>query len=344
MPNNEFHNRHSLGQDDHTADQAQFFPNGRGESLVRPGQEHFIATTDETGLGAVDAVADDSAPTSMWGEAWRDLRRRPLFWFSALLILLALLLALVPQLFTSTDPQYCVLANSLDGPQSGHPFGFDRQGCDIFARTVYGARASVAVGVFTTLLVVLIGTVFGALAGFFGGIMDTILSRITDMFFAIPLVLAAIVVMQMFKEHRTIITVILVLGLFGWTNIARITRGAVMTAKNEEYVTSARALGASKAKMLLSHIMPNAAAPIIVYATVALGTFIVAEATLSFLGIGLPPSIVSWGADIAKAQTSLRTQPMVLFYPAMALALTVLSFIMMGDVVRDALDPKSRKR
>lgn len=344
MPNNEFHNRHSLGQDDHTADQAQFFPNGRGESLVRPGQEHFIATTDETGLGAVDAVADDSAPTSMWGEAWRDLRRRPLFWVSALLILLALLLALVPQLFTSTDPQYCVLANSLDGPQSGHPFGFDRQGCDIFARTVYGARASVAVGVFTTLLVVLIGTVFGALAGFFGGIMDTILSRITDMFFAIPLVLAAIVVMQMFKEHRTIITVILVLGLFGWTNIARITRGAVMTAKNEEYVTSARALGASKAKMLLSHIMPNAAAPIIVYATVALGTFIVAEATLSFLGIGLPPSIVSWGADIAKAQTSLRTQPMVLFYPAMALALTVLSFIMMGDVVRDALDPKSRKR
>ncbi len=344
MPNNEFHTNHSLGQDDQTPDHAHFFPQGRGEALVRPGQEHFIAATDETGLGAVDAVADDSAPTSMWGEAWRDLRRRPLFWVSAVLIILALLLAAVPQLFTSTDPQFCVLANSLDGPQSGHPFGFDRQGCDIFARTVYGARASVAVGVLTTLLVALIGTVFGALAGFFGGIMDTILSRITDMFFAIPLVLAAIVVMQMFKEHRTIVTVVLVLGLFGWTNIARITRGAVMTAKNEEYVTSARALGASKAKILLSHIMPNAAAPIIVYATVALGTFIVAEATLSFLGIGLPPSIVSWGADIAKAQTSLRTQPMVLFYPAMALALTVLSFIMMGDVVRDALDPKSRKR
>ena len=213
MPNNEFHTNHSLGQDDQTQDQAHFFPQGRGEALVRPGQEHFIAATDETGLGAVDAVADDSAPTSMWGEAWRDLRRRPLFWVSAVLIILALLLAAVPQLFTSTDPQFCVLANSLDGPQSGHPFGFDRQGCDIFARTVYGARASVAVGVLTTLLVALIGTVFGALAGFFGGIMDTILSRITDMFFAIPLVLAAIVVMQMFKEHRTIVTVVLVLGL-----------------------------------------------------------------------------------------------------------------------------------
>lgn len=345
MPNNEFHTNKAFGQDDQTPENAHFFPSSsRHGALIRPGQDHFIAEEDETGLGAVDAVADDSAPTSMWGEAWNYLRRRPLFWVSSVLILLALALALVPQLFTSTDPQYCVLANSLDGPQPGHPFGFDRQGCDIFARTVYGARASVTVGVLTTLLVVLIGTVFGALAGFFGGWVDTILSRVTDMFFAIPLVLAAIVVMQMFKEHRTIVTVVLVLGLFGWTNIARITRGAVLSVKNEEYVTSARALGASKVKQLLSHIMPNAAAPIIVYATVALGTFIVAEATLSFLGIGLPPSIVSWGADIAKAQTSLRTQPMVLFYPAMALALTVLSFIMMGDVVRDALDPKARKR
>ncbi|QGU04248.1 ABC transporter permease [Corynebacterium comes] len=310
----------------------------------RPGQGHYIAETDETGLGAVDAVADESAPSSMWGEAWRHLRRRPLFWASALLILVAVLMALLPQLFTSVDPRACTLSNSLGDSQAGHPFGFDRQGCDIYSRTIYGARASVAVGLLTTALVVVIGTFIGALAGFFGGIMDTLLSRLTDIFFAIPLVLAAIVVMQVFKDHRTIITVVLVLGLFGWTNIARITRGAVMGVKNEEYVTAARALGASRFKILSSHIMPNAAAPIIVYATVALGTFIVAEATLSFLGIGLPPTIVSWGGDISAAQASLRTAPMVLFYPAMALALTVLSFIMLGDVVRDALDPKARKR
>lgn len=310
----------------------------------RPGQDHYIAETDETGLGAVDAVADESAPSSMWGEAWRNLRRRPLFWVSAALILVAVLMSLFPQLFTSIDPRACTLSNSLADPQPGHPFGFDRQGCDIYSRTIYGARASVAVGILTTALVVLIGTVIGALAGFFGGILDTLLSRLTDIFFAIPLVLAAIVVMQMFKDYRTILTVVLVLGLFGWTNIARITRGAVMGVKNEEYVTAARALGASRMKTLTSHIMPNAAAPIIVYATVALGTFIVAEATLSFLGIGLPPTIVSWGGDISAAQASLRTKPMVLFYPAMALALTVLSFIMLGDVVRDALDPKARKR
>ena len=150
--------------------------------------------------------------------------------------------------------------------------------------------------------------------------------------------------MQVFKDYRTVWMVVTVLALFGWTNIARITRGAVMSTKNEEFVTAAKAVGASRWQILRRHIMPNAAAPIIVYATVALGTFIVAEATLSFLGIGLPSDVVSWGGDIAKAQSSLRANPTVLFYPALALGMTVLSFIMMGDVVRDALDPKARKK
>lgn len=309
-----------------------------------PGQEHFVSETDETGLGAVDAVKDESAPSSQWGEAWRYLRRRPLFWIAAVMILVAILLAIAPSLFTSTDPRLCELSKSLAPAEPGHPFGFNRQGCDIYARVIYGARASVAVGVLTTLLVVVLGSMIGAIAGFFGGWIDSVLSRITDIFFAIPLVLAAIVVMQMFKEHRTIITVVLVLGLFGWVSIARITRGAVVSIKNEEFVQSARSIGASSWRILFSHILPNAAAPIISYATVALGTYIVAEATLSFLGIGLPPTFVSWGGDISDAQASLRIAPAVLFYPAGALGLTVLSFIMMGDVVRDALDPKARKR
>lgn len=309
-----------------------------------PGQEHFVSETDETGLGAVDAVKDESAPSSQWGEAWRYLRRRPLFWIAAVMILVAILLAIAPGLFTSTDPRLCELSKSLDPAEPGHPFGFNRQGCDIYARVIYGARASVAVGVLTTILVVVLGSLIGAIAGFFGGWIDSVLSRITDIFFAIPLVLAAIVVMQMFKEHRTIVTVVLVLGLFGWVSIARITRGAVVSIKNEEFVQSARSIGASNWRILFNHILPNAAAPIISYATVALGTYIVAEATLSFLGIGLPSTFVSWGGDISDAQASLRVAPAVLFYPAGALGLTVLSFIMMGDVVRDALDPKARKR
>ena len=307
-----------------------------------PGQEHFVSETDETGLGAVDAVKDESAPSSQWGEAWRYLRRRPLFWVAAVMILVAVLLAIAPGLFTSTDPRLCELSKSLAPAEPGHPFGFNRQGCDIYARVIYGARASVAVGILTTLLVVVLGSMIGAIAGFFGGWIDSVLSRITDIFFAIPLVLAAIVVMQMFKEHRTIVTVVLVLGLFGWVSIARITRGAVVSIKNEEFVQSARSIGASSWRILFSHILPNAAAPIISYATVALGTYIVAEATLSFLGIGLPPTFVSWGGDISDAQASLRVAPAVLFYPAGALGLTVLSFIMMGDVCLLYTSPSPR--
>ena len=311
---------------------------------TRAGQDHYVSDIDETGLGAVDAVPDEGAPSSMWGEAWKRLRRRPLFWFAATIIFFAITISLFPSLFTSQDPRYCVLSRSLGAPELwSHPFGFDKQGCDIYSRVIYGARASVSVGVLTTIAVVIIGGTIGAIAGYIGGWIDSLLSRITDVFFAIPLLLAAIVFMQMFKESRSIAMVVVVLSTFAWTSIARITRGSVMSAKNEEFVTAARATGASRGRILMSHIIPNSMAPIIVYATVALGTFIVSEASLSFMGIGLPTSVVSWGADISSAQTSLRTNPMVLFYPASALALTVLSFIMMGDAVREALDPKARK-
>jgi len=201
----------------------------------------------------------------------------------------------------------------------------------------------VTVGVLTTLLVLVLGVIVGALAGFFGGWADTLLARITDIFFAVPFVLAAIVVMQMFKGRSSILTVVLVLAVFGWPQIARITRGAVMSVKNEDFVTAARSLGSGRFAILVRHVLPNAAAPIIVTATVQLGSFIVAEATLSFLGIGLPPTVVSWGADIAAAKDALRDNISVLWYPGGALALTVLGFIMMGDAVRDALDPKARK-
>ena len=311
---------------------------------TRAGQDHYVSDIDETGLGAVDAVPDEGAPSSMWGEAWKRLRRRPLFWFAATIIFFAITISLFPSLFTSQDPRYCVLSRSLGAPELwSHHFGFDKQGCDIYSRVIYGARASVSVGVLTTIAVVIIGGTIGAIAGYIGGWIDSLLSRITDVFFAIPLLLAAIVFMQMFKESRSIAMVVVVLSTFAWTSIARITRGSVMSAKNEEFVTAARATGASRGRILMSHIIPNSMAPIIVYATVALGTFIVSEASLSFMGIGLPTTVVSWGADISTAKDQLSDAPMVLFYPATALALTVLSFIMMGDAVREALDPKARK-
>ena len=301
-------------------------PENTTSPTTRPGQERFVIADDEIGLGAVDAVADESAPASVWVDAWRQLRRRPIFWAASVLIAVAVAFSLVPGLIAPRDPGYCTLVNSYQGPSWGH-----------------GARASVSVGIFTTLVVVLVGSAVGALAGFFGGFFDALLSRVTDIFFAVPFVLAAIVVMQMFRNDRSILTVILVLALFGWPQIARITRGSVMSVKNEDYVTASRALGSGRMAMLLRPVMPNAAAPIIVTATVELGVFIVSEATLSFLGIGLPSSVVSWGADIAAAKDALNSHPSVLLFPAGALALTVLGFIMLGDVVRDALDPKARK-
>jgi oligopeptide transport system permease protein len=315
------------------------------DPVVRPDQEHFFASLDDAVLDEVDVVDETAAPASLWQDAWRSLRARPLFWVSAVIILFAIVLAVFPRLFTATNPTYCDLSHSLQLPEPGHPFGFDKQGCDIFARTIYGARASVTVGVLTTIFVALLGALVGAIAGFYGGWFDAVLSRITDIFFAVPLVLAAIVVMQMFANRRGVLTVVAVLAVFGWPQIARITRGAVMSVKNADFITAAKALGASRVATLIRHALPNALAPIIVTATVSLGTFIVAEATLSYLGLGLPSTkIVSWGADISAASKSLRDQPSILFYPAGALALTVLGFIMMGDAVRDALDPKARKR
>jgi oligopeptide transport system permease protein len=311
--------------------------------VPRRGQEHFAAPLDEGGLGAVDAVDTREKPSSLWRDAWLAMRGNPMFWIAAAIILLVVTVAAFPQLFTSLEPRDCNLADAYGPPQAGHIFGFDLQGCDIYTRVIYGARASVIVGVLSTALVVVFGTVVGAVAGYFSGWFDTILSRMTDIFFAVPLVLAAIVIMSL-TPSRTTVTVALVLAAFGWTQIARITRGSVLSVKNNEFVTAARSLGMGRGGILVKHVLPNSAAPIIVYATVALGTFIVAEATLSFLGIGLPPSVVSWGGDIAQYQRAIRVQPEIIFYPAGGLALTVLGFIMMGDVVRDALDPKARKR
>jgi oligopeptide transport system permease protein len=209
---------------------------------------------------------------------------------------------------------------------------------------MHGARASVSVGVLSTAITVLIGGTIGALAGFYGGWLDAVLARITDVFYSVPLLLAAITSMQAFA-NKTVLVVALVLAVFGWPQVARIMRGSVISVRNAEYVTAATALGASRMKVLLRHVLPNALPPVIVIATVSLGAFIGAEATLSFLGIGLNPSTtVSWGGDINQAQNVLRSNASVLLYPAAALSLTVLSFIMLGDAVREALDPKSRKR
>ncbi|OBA84543.1 peptide ABC transporter permease [Mycobacterium sp. 1164966.3] len=278
---------------------------------------------------------------SIWRDTWRNLRRRPKFIVAAALILLVVVVAGFPALFTGADPTYADPSQSLQPPSAAHWFGTDLQGHDIYARTVYGARASVTVGLGATLAVFVVGGALGALAGFYGSWIDAVISRVTDVFFGLPLLLAAIVLMQV-MHHRTVWTVIAILALFGWPQVARIARGAVLEVRGSDYVLAAKALGLSRFQILLRHALPNAIGPVIAVATIALGAFIVTEATLSYLGVGLPTSVVSWGGDINIGQTRLRAGSPILFYPAGALAITVLAFMMMGDVLRDALDPASR--
>lgn len=280
-------------------------------------------------------------PRSLWSDAWRDLRRNPVFIVSALVILFLVVISLWPSLIASGNPLKCDLAKAQEGSQPGHPFGYDGQGCDVYTRTVYGTRISISVGVLATLGVALLGSVLGGLAGYFGGAGDSLMSRITDIFFAIPVVLGGLVLLSVVTSN-TIWPVIGFIVLLGWTQVYRIARGSVITAKQNDYVQAARALGASDSRILLRHITPNAVAPVIVVSTIALGTYIALEATLSYLGVGLKPPTVSWGIDISAASPYIRNAPHMLLWPAGALAVTVLAFIMLGDAVRDALDPKLR--
>lgn len=292
----------------------------------------------------------DQGSRSQWVAAWLELRRKPLFWISAVLILLFLVMAVFPQLFTGTDPTYANLSLARTRPSSTAPFGRDGQGYDIYARTIYGARASMAVGVFGTLATTLLGMIMGMLAGFFGGWLDAVLQRIGEVFFSIPLLLGGILFLYKFPTKTTatlaeqVAKIVLVLAVLGWPTIARLMRSAVLQVKPADYVQAARALGATPLRIIVKHILPNALAPVIVVATINLGVYIAAEATLSFLGIGLQPPAISWGVAISDASPLglIRAAPWMLLFPSLFLSLTVLAFILLGDAVRDAFDPKLR--
>ena len=311
--------------------------------------------------GPVDTEHEEASPDpdlgparSLWSDAWIEMRHRPLFWISAGLIAVLVLMAVVPQLFTffspQPDPYYADLSKARQPPSAEAWFGFDAQGYDIYSRTIHGARSSILVGLGATLLTTLIGGVIGIFAGFFGGWWDIILSRLGDIFFAIPLLLGGILVLYTFPNTletpylAMVGKVVLALGILGWPSIARLMRSSVLQVKPNDFVQAARALGARPGRIVFSHILPNAIAPVIAVATINLGMYIATEATLSFLGIGLQPPAISWGVAISDASGIglVRSTPHMLLVPSVFLSVTVLAFIMLGEVVRDALDPKLR--
>lgn len=304
---------------------------------------HYVAPLDETPLVSVDAVKVAEKRSNLWIDAWQDLRRRPMFWISAALILVVALVALFPGLFTQTPPNNaCILGDSNGGPADGHPLGFTKQGCDIYSRIVHGTSTSLSVGFIVIVLTTTLGILFGAFAGFYGGWVDAVLSRLGDIFFSIPYILAAVVIMSVLSQYRSVWSISLAIGIFAWPSTARVLRSEILRVKNADFVMASTALGLSRFKILLKHVLPNSIAPVIVITTISLAGAIVAEASLSFLGVGLGSDIMSWGNDINQAQNDLRTAPQTLILPSIALSVTVFAFISLGEVVRDALDPKAR--
>jgi oligopeptide transport system permease protein len=308
--------------------------------------EPEIAVPDEEDIPGERAA-------SLWSDAWRQMRRRKLFWVAVGIIALFTLMAAFPQLFVAPspathDPLNCSLRNPVTGeyqdllrPSSQHWFGTDMQGCDYYARVVYGARVSIIVGLGSTVVLFVIGLTLGGISGFYGGWVDNLINRIVDVLFAFPFIVAAILILSAIAgDHRNVWDVLLVIGIFSWPTVSRILRGSVIQAKSNEYVEAARALGASKMRILFRHILPNAIAPTIVYTVIGIGQIIAAEATLSFLGVGLTLPAISWGLMISGAQTRILTVPHLLVFPGLFLSLTVLGFLLLGDVVRDALDPR----
>ncbi|MDZ5445663.1 ABC transporter permease [Micromonospora sp. 4G57] len=315
-------------------------------STPRPEQPGEIGAPANAGL---PESARREKPRGLLGDAWRDLRRKPLFWLSAAFIVLFVVMAAFPSLFTSGDAVNGDLSRSLGKPSAHAWFGYDVQGRDVYARVIYGARASIVVALLSVVGTLLVGGVVGIISGYRGGWVDSLLSRIADVFFGLPFVLGAIVILTTFNGSGTSNSKWQIMGLviaslvvLSWPVVMRLMRSSVLSTKEADYIVAARALGAGTGRIILKHLLPNCLAPLLVYGTIMVGSFIGAEATLSFLGVGLKSPVVSWGIMISEAQNYIRVSPYLLFFPAAFLVTAVLSFVMLGEAVREALDPKLR--
>lgn len=288
---------------------------------------------------------EEAVPSTLWLDVWKRLVRNRLALFGLFLIILVFLIALFADFIAPYDPikidSQTMARDSLLGPSSKHLMGTDLLGRDIFSRIVYGARISLEVGLAAVFLMVVIGLVVGAIAGYYGGWLDSLLMRLADVFFAFPYVLGSIALISVLGFG--IQNVILAIGILGWPSIARVFRGSVLQVKQNDYIAAARSLGASDLRIILRHILPNAVAPVIVYATMSVGGAIIAEAALSFLGIGVQPPTPSWGYMLSESRNYIFTSPWLMIFPGLAILLTVLGFVLLGDGLRDALDPRLKE-
>jgi peptide/nickel transport system permease protein len=273
---------------------------------------------------------------SEWSLAWRQFQRHRLALAGAVVLLLLSLSALLASL-SPYDPNRTSLLARFQAPSLAHPFGTDDLGRDELTRVLIGGRVSLAVGILATLVSITVGTLVGAAAGYFGGATDSVLMRLTEMFVAFPPLFILILLASLFGTSFW--TIVLVVGLLRWMQVARLVRASFLQIKEQDFVMAARALGASTGSLMWRHILPNALSPIIVAATLGVAGAILAESTLSFLGLGIQLPTATWGNMLRAAQTDMATAPWLAFFPGFFIFLSILAINYVGDGLRDALDP-----
>jgi ABC-type dipeptide/oligopeptide/nickel transport system permease subunit len=284
---------------------------------------------------------------SLWVDAWRRLRRNKLAVFGVVVLLFMAMVAIfadvvAPYRYDQIVRDPVTNRTIKNQPPSGaHWFGTDDQSRDEFSRVVHGTRISLSVGLVSQFIILAVGIPIGVVAGYFGRAWDMILMRITDIMYAFPTVLFAIVILAALGQN--LINIYLAIGLTFWPPMARLVRSQVLSLREKEYVEAARAIGVSSGRIMFAQILPNALGPIIVAATFGIPFAILIEAFLSFIGLGVPVPIPSWGSMIARGREQLRSEPWLVLFPSAALALTLFAFNFFGDGLRDALDPRSRK-
>lgn len=283
----------------------------------------------------------DRPATTYWQDAWRRLKRNKLAMAGLVAIIVISSLALFGPLLSPYSYSDQVLADANQTPCLAHWFGTDSLGRDLFTRILYGARISLSIGIVASLINLSIGVVYGGTAGYFGGRTGAVMMRIVDILYGIPLLLYVILLMVVLKPGLT--NIFIALGLVYWLRMAQIVRGQVLTLREQEYVLAARLIGASSWRIILRHLVPNAMGPIIVTLTLSIPEAIFTEAFLSFIGLGVSAPMASWGVLASESVAGLRSYPYQLFFPAMAISITLLSFNFLGDGLRDALDPRMRK-
>jgi peptide/nickel transport system permease protein len=298
------------------------------------------------------SIETDNSPRSRWADIWLEFRNHKGAVVGIFVFLIIVAMVSLGQLLWHSDPQFVDIRSRNQGTSFAHPLGTDQLGRDMLARMISGGKVSLAVGFTAMILSIVLGTFVGVLAGYFRR-LDGPLMRITDLFLSLPLLPLLLVIVMLFRETLSrafgaetgaFLLIVLAIALTSWMQGARIVRGEVIALKEQEFILAARSVGTSSSKMLTRHVLPNIISPIMVSATLGIAKAIITESSLSFLGLGFPPDFPTWGRLLYDGVEFMQTYPGRVVYPGVAIALIVLSVNYVGDGIRDALNPRVRKR